>query len=282
MRKKLWILASLLIAVGIIGLAFNKFDFDDNGLVHFEKSWSVTSDQLNELIIDGNSSDVKIEFSESSSDLADVIISGKTEPLVVERIEGTEMTAQTLQLDLRRSKQFKLIQFNFTEPEIVVQVSLPKSSALDKLQVNTASGNTKVYGANVDELSIETRSGDIALGDVQATEASVISHSGYVKLENIASKLTTTTSSGDIKIRNLSGELAAESKSGYISVVQKEANSASVTTSSGDVKFTAAKDFAGSYDVSTKTGDIKMPEQIGTSQELIAIHTGSGSITIKQ
>jgi len=282
MRKKLWILSFLLIAVGIIGLAFNKFDLNDSQLISFQKSWSVHSNELNELIIDGNSSDVRVEFIESDSDTVKVDISGKVEPYVAERIDQIDISNQALNLDLHTNNKVRLMQFNFAEPEIIVQVSMPKSEALDKLQVNISSGNTKLYDAAINELALESRSGDISLNNVKATEAVITSQSGYLKINSIASKLTATTGSGDIKVNNLVGELTADSKSGYITVVQQESNNATVTTSSGDVKFTAAKDFNGFYDVRSNSGDIKVPDNNGTSNALIKIKTGSGNINVKQ
>lgn len=282
MRKKLWILSFLLIAVGIIGLAFNKFDLNDSQLISFQKSWSVHSNELNELIIDGNSSDVRVEFIESDSDTVKVNISGKVEPYVAERIDQIDISNQALNLDLHTNNKVRLMQFNFAEPEIIVQVSMPKSEALDKLQVNISSGNTKLYDAAINELALESRSGDISLNNVKATEAVVTSQSGYLKINSIASKLTATTGSGDIKVNNLVGELTADSKSGYITVVQQESNNATVTTSSGDVKFTAANDFNGFYDVRSNSGEIKVPDNNGTSNALIKIKTGSGNINVKQ
>lgn len=38
MKRKLWILAFLLVGVGIIGLAFNKFQIGDEGLIRVEKA----------------------------------------------------------------------------------------------------------------------------------------------------------------------------------------------------------------------------------------------------
>lgn len=282
MRKKLWILSFLLIAVGIIGLAFNKFDLNDSQLISFQKSWSVHSNELNELIIDGNSSDVRVEFIESDSDTVKVNISGKVEPYVAERIDQIDISNQALNLDLHTNNKVRLMQFNFAEPEIIVQVSMPKSEALDKLQVNISSGNTKLYDAAINELALESRSGDISLNNVKATEAVVTSQSGYLKINSITSKLTATTGSGDIKVNNLVGELTADSKSGYITVVQQESNNATVTTSSGDVKFTAANDFNGFYDVRSNSGEIKVPDNNGTSNALIKIKTGSGNINVKQ
>jgi len=283
MKKKLFILASLLIAVGIIGLAFNKFDLNDNLLISFEKSWSANSNEFDELIINGNTTNVRVEFieSETESDTAKVNISGKVEPLVAERIDNTVMSNQALILDLHTASKVRLVQLNFTEPEIVIQVSLPKSYALDKLQVSITSGNTKVSNAAVNLLALESRSGDISLNNMQANEAVIISQSGYLKLNSIASKLTATTGSGDIKVTNLVGELTADSRSGYITVVQKEASNATITTSSGDVKFTAADSFNGFYDVRSNSGDIKVPENNGSTDDIIKIKTGSGNINVK-
>lgn len=284
MKKKLWILAFLLVAVGIIGLAFNKFDLNDNQLISFQKSWALHSDELNELIIDGNSSDVKVEFieSETNSDAVKINISGKAEPLVAERIDNTVISNGALALDLNTASKVRLVQFNFTEPEIVIQVSLPKTESLDKLQVTITSGNTKVSDAAVNQLALESRSGDISINNAQANEAVITSQSGNLKINSIASKLTTTTGSGDIKVMNLIGVLTADTRSGNITVVQRESNNAAITTSSGDVKFTTANDFNGFYDVRSNSGDITVPDNNGASDAIIKIKTGSGNITVKK
>lgn len=281
MRKKLWLLSFILIAVGVIGLAFNKFDLSDNELVPVDKSWTIHSDELNELMVEGNSSDVRIEFIESDYETASITITGKLEPQVAERIQNIEVLDQILTLDLSENSR-RLVQFNFTNPTTTIQVSMPKSDRLGKLIVSHSSGNTKVNGAKADHLILETGSGNISLVDVQANEAVIISQSGNVKAENITSKLMTTSSSGSIKVMNFSGELTAETKSGNVTAVQTEAGNADVTTSSGDVKFTAASNFDGFYDVRSSSGDIKVPDNNGTLDKRITINTGSGNITVKK
>jgi len=282
MKRKLWILAFLLVGVGIIGLAFNKFQIGDEGLIRVEKSWSIQGNELNELIVDGASSDVKIEFIESASETANISISGKVEPVVAERIKNTVVAHEALKLDLETNGTVIFVQFGFTDTEINIQVSMPKSDELNHLQVSMSSGNAKVIGAAVDYITLESKSGNATISDIQAIEAAISSQSGNLKIENITSKLMASTDSGNINIKTLTGELDADSKSGNITINQEESSDATVTTSSGDVKFIAANNFDGFYDVRSNSGTVSAPENNGNSDEIIKIKTSSGNITVKQ
>ncbi|MCM3634729.1 DUF4097 family beta strand repeat-containing protein [Paenibacillus camelliae] len=282
MKRKLWILAFLLVGVGIIGLAFNKFQIGDEGLIRVEKSWSIQGNELNELIVDGASSDVKIEFIESASETANISISGKVEPVVAERIKNTVVAHEALKLDLETNGNMRFVQFGFTDTEINIQVSMPKSDELNHLQVSMSSGNAKVIGAAVDYITLESKSGNATISDIQAIEAAISSQSGNLKIENITSKLMASTDSGNINIKTLTGELDADSKSGNITINQEESSDATVTTSSGDVKFIAANNFDGFYDVRSNSGTVSAPENNGNSDEIIKIKTSSGNITVKQ
>jgi len=282
MKRKLWILAFLLVGVGIIGLAFNKFQIGDEGLIRVEKSWSIQGNELNELIVDGASSDVKIEFIESASETANISISGKVEPVVAERIKNTVFANEALKLDLETNGNMRFVQFGFTDTEINIQVSMPKSDELNHLQVSMSSGNAKVIGAAVDYITLESKSGNATISDIQAIEAAISSQSGNLKIENITSKLMASTDSGNINIKTLTGELDADSKSGNITINQEESSDATVTTSSGDVKFIAANNFDGFYDVRSNSGTVSAPENNGNSDEIIKIKTSSGNITVKQ
>ncbi|MEK4249012.1 DUF4097 family beta strand repeat-containing protein [Paenibacillus sp. FSL W7-1287] len=282
MKRKLWILAFLLVGVGIIGLAFNKFQIGDEGLIRVEKSWSIQGNELNELIVDGASSDVKIEFIESASETANISISGKVEPVVAERIKNTVFANEALKLDLETNGTVRFVQFGFTDTEINIQVSMPKSDELNHLQVSMSSGNAKVIGAAVDYITLESKSGNATISDIQAIEAAISSQSGNLKIENITSKLMASTDSGNINIKTLTGELDADSKSGNITINQEESSDATVTTSSGDVKFIAANNFDGFYDVRSNSGTVSAPENNGNSDEIIKIKTSSGNITVKQ
>lgn len=282
MKRKLWILAFLLVGVGIIGLAFNKFQIGDEGLIRVEKSWSIQGNELNELIVDGASSDVKIEFIESASETANISISGKVEPVVAERIKNTVVAHEALKLDLETNGTVRFVQFGFTDTEINIQVSMPKSDELNHLQVSMSSGNAKVIGAAVDYITLESKSGNATISDIQAIEAAISSQSGNLKIENITSKLMASTDSGNINIKTLTGELDADSKSGNITINQEESSDATVTTSSGDVKFIAANNFDGFYDVRSNSGTVSAPENNGNSDEIIKIKTSSGNITVKQ
>lgn len=237
---------------------------------------------MNELIVDGASSDVKIEFIESASETANISISGKVEPVVAERIKNTVFANEALKLDLETNGTVRFVQFGFTDTEINIQVSMPKSDELNHLQVSMSSGNAKVIGAAVDYITLESKSGNATISDIQAIEAAISSQSGNLKIENITSKLMASTDSGNINIKTLTGELDADSKSGNITINQEESSDATVTTSSGDVKFIAANNFDGFYDVRSNSGTVSAPENNGNSDEIIKIKTSSGNITVKQ
>lgn len=225
---------------------------------------------------------MKIEFIESASETANISISGKVEPVVAERIKNTVFANEALKLDLETNGTVRFVQFGFTDTEINIQVSMPKSDELNHLQVSMSSGNAKVIGAAVDYITLESKSGNATISDIQAIEAAISSQSGNLKIENITSKLMASTDSGNINIKTLTGELDADSKSGNITINQEESSDATVTTSSGDVKFIAANNFDGFYDVRSNSGTVSAPENNGNSDEIIKIKTSSGNITVKQ
>ncbi|HIW35089.1 MAG TPA: DUF4097 domain-containing protein [Candidatus Paenibacillus intestinavium] len=299
--KKQWIAtAIILIGIGIIGLAFNKFALGDNTTKNIEKSWTFDANTLNNITIIGTSNNLDVEFVQSDSDTGSIVVSGNTDKATVDQINKASIVNNNYELDLTTAFKLQFFSFNFEDSKIHITVSLPKDHVLETVYIDTNSGNLNAEHILVQQATITTKSGNLNVAAIQAKQAAVTTNSGNLKAEdlkaetislttksgnlnadNITGTLQASANSGNIKMTNASGHVTAESSSGNITISQSTVQGADVNASSGNVTFTVAEGFSGFYELRSNSGTIKAPDSIGTSSDMIKINTKSGNIKVK-
>lgn len=280
MSKKWKVTAIVLIIIGLAGLAFNKFDLGDKQNISLKKEWTFDANTLKNMTIAGNSENLEVIFVKSSNESGSIVLEGEFNQMLIDKIENTAISGDHFELDLTTRFELQFFSLNFKTTKDRITVALPNDDILDHLEVSSLSGNTKVEHVLAKNASFSTLSGNLNVLDVTSENLILKTSSGNIVAAEISSKLHASAGSGNIKITNIAGELTAETKSGNITITQKEIGNADVKTTSGNATFTTAKDFNGFYDLRSNSGNIKSPESLGTSAEIIKIRTTSGNIRV--
>jgi len=281
--RKSWILAAfVLIIVGLIGMAASKFDFGNEHKVNFEKSWTFDAQALNNIAVVGDSQNIEVEFVKSNSGTGFVEMKGKADQKIVDKILNSSISNGSYQLDLTTDFEFRFLVFDFARTKIHMTVALPNNDILSTLNMASSSGNSKAYNILAKRAELSTQSGNLTVVGTQAEDLILKAGSGNLKVEGITGNLNASVGSGNIKITDVSGQVSAKTRSGNITITQKTVGNADAETKSGNVTFNVAKGFSGFYDLRTNSGNIKSPESIGTSTDIIKIRTTSGNIRVKQ
>lgn len=300
MRRGWIITAIILIVIGITGLSFTKFNLGNEKLINIEKKWTFDAQTLNNITVIGAHNHLDVKFEKSDSDTGSIVVSGNTDQATIDQINKASIINNQYELDLTTAFKLQFFSFNFESSKIHITVALPNDDVIDTVDIATNSGNfniddvlakhatfkTKSGNVNVvnvlaEQATITTNSGNLKAEDIQADTVLLTTKSGNVNANNLTGDLQATVNSGNIRIDKVSGQVTAESKSGNITMSQATAHGANISASSGNVTFTVAEGFSGFYELRSNSGNIKAPDSIGTSSEIIKINTKSGNIKVK-
>lgn len=230
------------------------FAFGNGTEMIFEKEYD--SKEINNIIMNVGSMNVK--FRESNADKIKVTIYGDKRQKINETI-----TEHELKIEKAPNTFYLFAFFCWVREEAIVE--LPKEY-IEKLQVNTSSGDIEVLDLENVDLQIESTSGNITCGNM---------HNGYLKTTsgNInagsSNEMIAKSTSGDIKIQNAkTGRL--EAVSGDIEANEIETIDAKST--SGTINL----DKANKVVARTTSGNIR----INTINEKCELSSVSGNITV--
>lgn len=283
MTKHLWKVALGLILIGLIGMAIYGFDFNDaEGRENMDKKWTFSEHDLSHLEVISGSSNVEVTFTSIASEAQPYIhVVGPAEEDVVKRIEATQLSNQTLSLDFTVKGNWRFFSFDFTSHTIDVTVALPNDVVLDTFQFDASSGNGYLNHVKGHNVHVETTSGNIRFNHIEAEHIVVKCTSGNVNGKGLIGSSDVHCRSGNINIDQIAGDVTASITSGNITLQQSVAANANVEATSGNVRFHAAPDFAGYYDLRATSGSINAPESPRITDHTIMIRTKSGNIRVK-
>lgn len=161
-------------------------------------------------------------------------------------------------------------------------VSVDERFVFDKYDIDSASGDIKISGAEPSVVNIDASSGSVYLLDMKCGDIDIDTSSGDVCLENVtAGSVDIDASSGDISfINSLADGIDVDTASGDIVFNMSDADSIKINTASGDVSGTllSGKDF----DVDTASGDVDVPNDGEGGKCNIDTASGDVSICIAQ
>lgn len=281
---KTWKIGLGLIIIGLIGMAFLRFDFSSaEGKINMEKRWTFSSTDLAHLEVISGSTNVDLSFINiASSEQPYVHIEGEAREDVVKKIEATELANQKLSLDLT-SKDWELFSFGFVANRTIeISVALPGDVVLETVQFDGQSANGKMNNVKGNDVRIESTSGNIRFNRIEANQITLKCTSGNIVGSGLVGTSDIACRSGNINIDGIAGETNASITSGNITLKQTIAANAKVDATSGNVKFDAAPDFAGFYDLRATSGNINAPESPRQTDQSIVIRTKSGNIRVTQ
>lgn len=324
-RKPSRFLAISLILIGILGIAYygfgSGFGFINNkdaSISSYSQRWNfdLTNPSLQSLNIDTDF-DIDVQYMTTNKTEGYVEISGKMPQYLIDNLEATKITKNSLDLKLKSPNTLQWFSFNFSDDEdkITIIVALNQDQALNEFTVNadyseiqvqkmisrkvtvtTSSGEIEADNITADQLALTSSSGSLSANHLLAKEITISTNSGDINLEDATGNVTSQSSSGEMKLEQVKGNIDLSSSSGDILVDQlkgdgkiqtssgevildgQRSDSLSITTSSGDVSLSKDKAFQGTYNLSTSSGNILAPDSPAVTGDTITIETSSGDI----
>lgn len=151
-----------------------------------------------------------------------------------------------------------------------LHLTIPSAMAI---RITGTQGDIQVNGVQ-GEVSIEVVNGSIELTGGRGL-VTLHSVNGDIQAHNVQGRMDLNTTSGDMEASGLSGDLVAQTISGDIHLTSVDANSAQVSTVSGDVTYDGSVHERGSYSLKAHSGDVTLvaPQPMNAT---IAVNTFSG------
>lgn len=284
--KKLWYLTAFaLIIIGVSGVLAFGWKTDKN-LPEFDKQWTFSAADLRTLNISSDY-DVNISFVKSTDGTNSISLKGQGTEKMIEKVMSTEISSQSLELELVRTpkKTFNFFDFSFVKTQEDIIVSVTEEAMLKSLQLNLNSGNIKVIdAANIEivDADVSIDSGNITLNNFKSTQLDIEIDSGNINGDNVTTELTASADSGNITIVDATGPSYLSVDSGNIKLYKLDNAEAEISADSGNVYVQVPSSFAGFYDLQVDSGTIKSPESKRETKDYIKVRTDSGNIKVEQ
>lgn len=315
MNTKKWsLLAVILIAIGVAGMAYQQFKFGDED-PYFQQRW--TLDSLASLEVK-SSYDMDVEFIKSPDGANYIEIKGNMAEDTIKKLKAASFTGPDVKLDMTENDDFSFLIINFqsTKQHMTVALADP-DKALEQIkfelrsnngnfsgihakdiELSTTSGNLTASSVIGESLEIEATSGNIKASDVQGeTEIEIGSGninveqlkgnldakgtSGKITVNGIEGSLKAVLTSGDTKIDGLVGPATLKTTSGNVTLNGQRSDSLDISVGSGNVDLSADAEFKGIYDLKASSGDIKAPDSPLITKDVIKVRTTSGNIRVR-
>lgn len=273
------ILAAILIVAGIGaiigGLATIDFDLNKLNNAKYVTTEQTVSEPFSEIVIDCNSSNVRLLPAEDET--CRVVFTDSEKAILSAAVQ--DGTLRITRDENRNWYDFKFF-FGFLSKSTEIRVYLP-AAEYESLSVKATSGDILVNGLSIrTSVNLETTSGDIQLSDLPGCESvRTKATSGSIRISGVSGRetLSAETTSGDILIENAgeAGSLTFAATSGDITVSDASCLRCSGKTTSGDI---ALKNviLTDSLLLEATSGDVTFAD---CDAESVTISTTSGEVT---
>jgi DUF4097 and DUF4098 domain-containing protein YvlB len=286
--KKLWYLTAFsLIIIGLAGVISYDWKTTEN-LPEFEKQWTFSAADLRKLNIVSDYQ-VNVSFVKSTDGTNSISLKGQGTDKMIEKIMSTEISSQSLQLDLVQTpkKYFTLNFFDFRwvdgKEEIII--SMTDDALLESLKLKLDSDKLTVTDAaivKVADVQMTVDSGNLILNNFKSDRLDIDIDSGNFTGNIVTADITASVYSGNIKLENTTGRSSISVDSGSIRLYKLDNTNAEISVDSGNVYVQVPTSFAGFYDLQADSGNIDSPDPKRESKDYIKVRTDSGNIKIEQ
>lgn len=313
---KIWIITAIsLLIVGcsliIAALATNGWDFEglktskyvSNEYV-FEKDFdniSISTDTADVIFKESIDGKCRVECYEEESVQHKVSVNNGS--LLIDAVNEKEW--------------YEYIGINFGSPSVTIylpkteysslkiendtgRIEIPKFVTLANIELKTSTGTVKCYASASDEINIKSRTGAITVESITTKTLTVSVSTGNVKIKDVSctDNIYVSVSTGKVNLTDVNCKsVASEGDTGDIILNSVLAtDTINIKRSTGDVKFdgsdalniivnTDTGDVSGSlltgksFITESDTGDIDVPNTLGSGR--CEISTDTGDITIK-
>lgn len=278
MLKKLVMVASVLLIIGIVGSLFNFKTLYSDKEMKEEKIIDTVFDTIN-ISVDS----AKIELIPTNEKNA--ILEYRTN--YSDYNFSSEVKNSTLEVHVDMNQK-KLFRFDFFSKGSALKLYIPKKQ-YESLQIESDNGRIMIEGIDVKTADIRTDNGRIEINNMANDNLTVNSDNGRINLANVdASTVTTKSSNGKIVLNHVTGTLSSKTNNGSISLITEDLErSIDFKTDNGKIEIQTEKEPTNViFDLKTDNGSIDVFNQsdwdtvIGNGDNTIKLETDNGKIII--
>jgi DUF4097 and DUF4098 domain-containing protein YvlB len=284
--KKLWYLTAIgLILIGLAGVISFGWKTNDD-LSDFEKKWTYSAAELRMLHIVSDYN-VNVSFVKSTDGSNSIQLKGHGSKEMIEKTKNTEISSQSLKLDLTQMPKKYINFFDFssigTKEDLVISVT--NESLLDSLMIEIGSSNLTVTDAanvRITDAELSADSGNLTIDNFKSDRLNAKVDSGNINGNAITAELTASADSGNIKFESMTGRASLSVDSGNIKLYKLDNSNAELSADSGNIYVQVPASFAGFYDLQAGSGTVHSPESKRQTKDYVKARTDSGNIKVEQ
>lgn len=287
-RKKMWLIISIIIAVGFILTLLGLFTGTKNGIYFDSKGLHVINDTISEdkelnlgeiQNIDINLSHMKIIFEESDTfgiiirrydDDNEILWNVNNGTLKV--TEKSEIKLRLFSLDLRFLNQ---------ETRSYVKIYLPKDTKLNNVSINIKDSNIKLSNLKSDNLNIKNGYGKVELEKIETSSLKVEMNDGSFSSKSlVAEQISLVNSYGRVNFDELTTKiLLIELKDGNLELNKAESEETNIKNRYG--KINAINFTSENTTIEAKDGSIKIDGDLTGNTQIQSTY-GKVELDLKQ
>ena len=283
-RKPSRLLATTLILVGILGIAYFGFGFGfgfvntkDASTSSYSQRWNfdLTNQPLQSLSIDTDF-DIDVRYTTTNKAEGYVELSGKMPQYLIDNLQATKVAGDSLRLKLISSNGWPWFSFDFSDDKekLTLIIALNQDQALNEFTVNGDSSEVQLQTLISSKVTLNTSSGDIQIDNVTTDKLALTGSSGSVSASHILAKdITISTSSGDVNLEDATGNVTSQSSSGEMKLEQVKGD-IDLSSSSGDI---LVDQLQGDGKIQTSSGEVVLD---GQRSDSLSITTSSGDVSL--
>ncbi|KJL03698.1 MULTISPECIES: DUF4097 family beta strand repeat-containing protein [Priestia] len=282
-KKKLSVLAGILIIVGIIGSLLTYRAIDPEPI---SKEKVINSNQVSKVNIDTDNTRVHV-YPIKGSDIK-VTLKGETSSNIKKDFT-TDVKNSTLFISYNE-QQRSWINFDIVSvlKPLSINVYLPEKQ-YNSLGVSSSNGYVSVKKLRAEDVSIRANNGRVELENIDSKNLNTSVHNGLTSIKNAAAKtIQTKANNGKITLSNVEGSLKGETHNGSIALETAELDrNIDFKTHNGKIKITTKKEPSNvQFNVSVDNGKVDILNKydrdsvIGEGKNIIKLATHNGSISV--
>ncbi|WP_339165212.1 DUF4097 family beta strand repeat-containing protein [Siminovitchia sp. FSL W7-1587] len=264
--KKLAIIASLLLVVGVVGSLLTYKSMIKAEDVFEEKE--LDTENITDIQVDVDHAKVDI-VPMQATDKITVELTGKVAKYKKYKLEAkTEGNSAIIKLNERQRKLFNL---NFFNENFYLKIGVPEKE-YDTIAVEVVNGLIQASGLHVKSGTVRTVNGKIDLKDIQSSSMKASSENGSIHMNEVTGELKGRITNGNISLlsNNLERSIDFASINGQIRIeTDQEPNNVS-------------------FDVSITNGDAEIfgrtakDVKFGNGEHLIKLKTINGKVNVNE
>ncbi|AXI30658.1 hypothetical protein CIB87_17130 [Priestia megaterium] len=282
-KKKLPVLAGILILVGIIGSLLTYRAINPEPI---SKEKTINSNQVSKVNIDTDNT--RVHVYPIKGDNIKVTLKGETSPNI-KRDFTTDVRNSTLFISYNEQQRswvnFDIV--NVLKP-LSINVYLPEKQ-YNSLGISSSNGYVSVKKLRAADVSVRANNGRVELEDIDSQKLNTSVHNGLTSIKNAAAKtIQTEANNGKITLSNVEGSLQGETHNGSIALETAGLDrNIDFKTHNGKIKITTKKEPSDvQFNVSVDNGKVDILNKydrdavIGGGKNIITLATHNGSISV--